>query len=207
MKKLAYILSLGLITGVSVSAQNTDSLNRLQHRGTIRSMATKSGVLKIPGMPAARDYSRPAVSSSVSNDQINPSLLAARAQMVRNYSYPSSTYGQPIYQGQVSPVRSAPGIPNSIRIDPVVPNGNLVPAVVVPIPGVQPVTLPTVPNIVNPIVPIITPITNPIIPIVTPVTNPLVPIITPVTNPLVPIITPIVKPIVPILPPLFPPKK
>ncbi|RYD85046.1 MAG: hypothetical protein EOP54_31690 [Sphingobacteriales bacterium] len=178
---------------------------RLQHRGTLRTTSTaKSGVLRIPGLPASRDYSKPAVSSSVSNDAVNPSFTIARAQISRNYSYPSSTYGQPSFQGQTSPLRSAPGIPNSVRIDPIVPNGNLIPAVTVPIPGVQPVTLPSVPNIINPILPVITPITNPLVPIVTPITNPLTPIITPVTNPLTPIITPIVKPILPILPVIKP---
>ena len=211
MKRSAYLLFLALLSSAWATAQTMDSLNRMQHRGTIRDLGiARAAVLKNPGLPVNRDYTKPVVSTSLNTDALNPSLSIPVVTSNRNYNYASGSYSQVSYQGQIAPVRSAP----------VIPNGVILPGGTAPSPVVLPVNLPSVPNIVtpiitpvvNPIVPIITPIVNPIVPIITPITNPLTPVITPIVTPVVnpltpiikPIVTPIVNPLVPIIKPILP---
>lgn len=205
MKKSAGLLSLALLSSMYVTAQNLDSVSRTQHRGTIREMGmARAAVLRSPGLPANRDYTRPVVSTSLNTNAVNPSMNIPVVQMNRNFNYVSGTYSTPnpsIFPSVVRPGQS-PVTPNA----PSAPAGPVTP---INLPIITPVIQPIVTPIVNPIVPVVTPIINPLVPVITPITNPLTPVVTPIVTPLAPITTPIIKPLLPIINPLLPgfPKK
>ncbi|MHA4896210.1 hypothetical protein ACXZ1K_15770 [Pedobacter sp. PWIIR3] len=203
MKKSAGLLSVVLLSSAYAMAQDADSLNRTQRRGTIReTVVARAAVLKSPGLPANRDYTKPVVSSSLNTNAVNPSVNRPVVQMNRNFNYASGTYNQGSYQGQITPAGAAPVTPNAFSLPSIVgPTPTVAP---VNLPVVTPIVSPIVTPIVNPIVPVITPIVNPIVPIITPVTNPLTPVITPIVTPLAPITNPVVKPLLPIINPLLP---
>lgn len=208
MKRLTYLMSIALLSSANLVAQDLEGAGGMQRRGTIRDMGVaKAAVLKTPGLPVNRDFTKPVISTTLNTGVMNPALGVVVVPSGRNIN--------PL--AQVTSVKTAPGLPAGVILP---GTGPLAPGAV-PVVGpsntglpniIAPVVTPIVTPIVNPIVPIITPVINPIVPVITPITNPLTPVVTPIVTPIVnpltpvikPIVTPIVNPLKPIIKPVLP---